>query len=518
MKKNTLLLFFALLLAVRCFAQPYFFNYSHQLFDPPTTLFVQVQSVDPLTGVVVINGVETQPIIGPFTWIWGDNSVTTGYFPQSHTYSDLSQNYILKVISTYSPTDKDTAEAIIWFTSPQITPVPSDTSLMVYIPDHTMTFGTRLYPLTPDMDYFDDSFFPIVPRSTIEYILSVSAGIQDDFVNQDVYRFNGKFEQYLMRDSAMFGAYSLWFSDPVAFCSGDVFFTGTIGYSSLFHEMGHNVTLNSPASYYYGGKIDGCANAIFSESMAQIFQHATGYELVNNYQTYGFGLDLMTEIRLGVTSSISVVRNSYDTYVSSGKNFQSWNSPGSTNDETYLTFMTIAYKFCEKAETTGLGYKEPLKRMMAVLQKFNPGWQQMYDPLNNSSSGATFRSTLMVSSMSYAFEEDLRNEFRELNFPINDSLYTAIYSAISDIRSAAPKNQLILFPNPARDVITVSFKNATVKIIRLEFYDTYGRLLATKMVENGGSVRLDEINQRSGLLFVKALTDGECIVRELIME
>ena len=41
------------------------------------------------------------------------------------------------------------------------------------------------------------------------------------------------------------------------------------------HEMGHNATLNSPADYYFGGKTDGPANAILSETIAQIFQHAT---------------------------------------------------------------------------------------------------------------------------------------------------------------------------------------------------------------------------------------------------
>ena len=66
----------------------------------------------------------------------------------------------------------------------------------------------------------------------------------------------------------------------------DYGFQGTIEWSSFMHEMGHNFTLNSPADYYYGGKIDGNANAIFSESLAQIFQHATAFEIINNYSDY----------------------------------------------------------------------------------------------------------------------------------------------------------------------------------------------------------------------------------------
>jgi hypothetical protein len=39
--------------------------------------------------------------------------------------------------------------------------------------------------------------------------------------------------------------------------------------------MGHNLSLNSPASFYFGGKTDAHANAIISEALAQIFQDVT---------------------------------------------------------------------------------------------------------------------------------------------------------------------------------------------------------------------------------------------------
>jgi hypothetical protein len=49
-----------------------------------------------------------------------------------------------------------------------------------------------------------------------------------------------------------------------------------------------------------------------------------------------------------------------------------------------------------------------------------------YDPQHNTQAGPTYRSTLLVKALSYAFAADLRNEFRALNFPIDDAAYAAI--------------------------------------------------------------------------------------------
>jgi len=195
--------------------------------------------------------------------------------------------------------------------------------------------------------------------------------------------------------------------------------------------MGHNVTLNSPAGFYYGGKIDGCANAIFSETMAQIFQHATAFCILNDYQTYGLDEDLVADIKDSALSSMSIVRNSYESYLSGGKHFFSWNNPLTPEDETFNTFMTIAYKFFEHAENNSSGYRAPLKRMMALLQTFDEDMRVRYDQQNNTEAAATFRSTLMVVALSYAFETDLRLEFRTLNFPITDPVYDELYRKAS---------------------------------------------------------------------------------------
>jgi hypothetical protein len=414
-------------LSVASLARAEDFNFSRQLFGPPSTLSIFVQSINPSTGSVEINGGDTQGPLTPFSWEWGDGTQTQGFFPQQHVYGDRARNYAVHVMAHYSGGGTDSTEAVVRFVSPIINPIPLPSDLQVTIPSSAVALGSRMPGYSPPatITFFADTDFGIVPRSTIEYVLSAAAYIQKDFVNGNVANVGGGFQQVLLRDSAWSGGgmYSLWFTDPVAFGAAAAAVQGSIAYSSFMHEMGHNFTLNTPANFYYGGKIDGNANAIFSESMGQIFQHATAYQIINNAEAYGLSADLVAEIKASATSSMNLVRNSYDDYVQGGSNFHSWNDPATPWDETFGTFMTIAYVFFEHAETTSQGYRIPLRRMMRLLQILDQDMVNRYDRLHDTLEAETFRSTLMVAAVSHAFGLDLRSEFAALNFPIDNTIY-----------------------------------------------------------------------------------------------
>ena len=412
------------------------FNYKKYLWGPKSTLSLWATSIDPSTGEVNVNGADSKQPTTPFTFVWGDGTEVNGWFPQSHTYQDITRNYVIEITAHYSDGTTDLATLVIFFTSPNITPISLPSDIAVTIPDHIVELQTRLYNIPPGLTYFDDTFFTNIPRSTIEYVLSAAAAIQKDFVNDNVFLFEDKFEEVMLRDPSFGGMYSLWYTSPVSFGVGDYGLQGTIQWSSFMHEMGHNFTLNTPSNYYYGGKIDGNANAIYSESMAQIFQHATAYEMANNCAYYGFSEDLNEDIKNSAISSIKLVRNTYEDYLNLGMPFSSWNDPGTEIDETFNTFMTIAYKFFEHAENDGLGYKDPLKRMLGLLQTFDPDLATRYDPSNNTLEAAAFRATFMVTALSYAFRRDLRGEFSSLNFPVDDQLYIELCQRIGGCSSS----------------------------------------------------------------------------------
>jgi hypothetical protein len=400
------------------------FDFKTEIFGKISSITVQVVSIDTGTGEVTLNGVDTRRPTVPFTWDWDDGKVTVGWFPQSHTYVDTRRNYIAKVTSHYSGGETGSAEALVGFIGPTVTPTHLSPDVAVSIPNNPVNLMSRMPGYhAPGLGYFSDAFFPVTRRAIVEYVLTAAASIQKDFANDNVYLVDGGFRQVVLRDSQFEGMYSLWYTSPVALAAGDSMWQGSIPYSSIFHEMGHDVTLNSPSNYFYGGKIDGNANAIFSESMAQIFQHATACELVNNAGTYGLSDDIVFEIKQSAIQSMWIVRDSYQNYVSSGMDFSSWNDPATPTDETFGTFMTIAYRFFVHAENSGLGYRVPLKKMMTLLQEFRETDKTRYSQYSNTQTAETFRATLMVAALSYGFGEDLRTEFRDLKFPISDEIY-----------------------------------------------------------------------------------------------
>jgi len=457
-------------------------NFSRYLFGDPMTLSIWVQEVDQETGYVVVNGVDMSGPSVPFVWNWGDGSTSAGWFPGTHTYADTSRNYVCTVRADYAPGDSDSVQVVIRFAVPDVTPITLPDETRVSIPDTLVPLTSRMpgYGI-PEFEPFGDEVFATMPRWTVEYALSVGAGIQNEMVNGDVFLVDGAFRQYIFRDADFPGMYSLWFTSPVSFGAGDYAFGQTIQWSSFLHEMGHNATLNMPAGYYYGGKIDGCANAIYSETMAQIFQYATAYEMMNNGAAYGLPDDLLLDIWTSSISAISGLRNAYDQYVDDGMNFCSWNDPGTPEDDTMYTFATLAYVFCAHAETARAGYYEPLRRMTELLSVFDEDLRVRYDQHNNNAAADTFRSTLMITAISYGFDSDLRSDFEALNFPISDATYDELMNMVTGVAEESEFDRVALscWPNPCRSRATLSYTLPGAGPASVRVYSASGRLVRT---------------------------------------
>jgi hypothetical protein len=401
----------------------YSFDYKDEILGTGNSaLSIWLESIDP-GGAVTVNGVDMEPLTG-FIFDWGDDSNTQSFFPATHTYTDTTRNYVVTVTALHVSGGRPTAQLALLFATPVLTNPPLPATLHVTIPNTNVVLNSRGIYLPPTgLSFFDETFLSATRRSTTEGILSLAAGIQSDLLNNDHILIGDRFDQVVLRDPVNNFGYSLWFTDPVALALGSGYLSNSIDWTTLLHEMGHNLTLNFPASFIYGGKIDGDANAIYSETLAQILCFATAHDLVNNKAAYGIPDDLALDIGWRSKNGAKLLKLYHDQYVSSGMPFESWNDPATPQDETFTTFMTLAYKFMEHAETEGMGYKQPLQRLMQLLATFDATARQRYDPQNDSQTGAAFRSTLMVAGISHAFQKDLRIEFRALNFPIDDQSY-----------------------------------------------------------------------------------------------
>ncbi|MCC6696881.1 MAG: hypothetical protein IT365_14720 [Candidatus Hydrogenedentes bacterium] len=409
-------------------------DYRDVLYGKLPTLSAHVAEADRITGIVRVQGVDLAAPSIPFTFDWGDGVSDDTFFPALHTYMVRDGNYVISVTAHYGHNATDTTLAVVRFVPPKIEQKELPGALRVRIPQTSEGVESRLpgYGIPSSLGGFDDRAFTILSREDIEYILSVAAVIQMDFVNDDVTRVDGSFQQALFRDPSAAGMYSLWYTSPVAFGAGDAAFSGAIGYSSFFHEMGHNFTLNTPAAFCYGGKIDGPANAIYSETLAQLFQHATASELVRRSKEFGIPADLAVEIAASARDSMKLVRDSYEKYLAGNKPFATWNNPATPEDETFPTFMTLTYVFFEHAERSRAGYRTPLKRMMELLQTFDEGLHERYQQTEDTPAAATFRATLMVAAMSHGFGEDLRGRFVGLGFPIDGALFTELSQNVKE--------------------------------------------------------------------------------------
>jgi hypothetical protein len=222
--------------------------------------------------------------------------------------------------------------------------------------------------------------------------------------------------------------YSLWFTTPVSFAVGDYALAPPVQYSSFFHEMGHNFSLNSPAAFAYGDRT-GDASNIYTEALAQILQHVTAYMLINNRNSLGLDDFTAKEIALNALSSMRTLRKSHEDWLAAGMKFSSWNDPATPEDDTVGPFMTVAYTFLKHAFNRQTGYRLPLRRMMRLLQCFNPDWYARYAQSGNSPDAEQFRATLMVAAVSYGLSSDLRDEFKAMHFPIGDDIYTEMLRA-----------------------------------------------------------------------------------------
>lgn len=376
--------------------------------------------------VVRVNGADSALPTTPFLFDWGDGQRTEDWFPATHEYQRIDRSYVLSVTAWYGDRT-DTVTADVRFvparcTYKRLRTIPR----RVFIPRQRAALGSTMpgYEPPPGLACFSDAELKAVPRDVIEYVLDVGHHIQMDLCNADVMP-KAATRQVVLKQNQFGGCGALWFADPVAFICHPGYLTGEVDFSSLLHELSHNLTLNSPAGYRFGGKTDGPMNAIVSETLANIFQHATIHIILNTEGRFGLSDELCQRLQECGIRSIGVIREAHRKYVADPSQYTTYNDPATPHDDAFNTFMTVAYVFCDLAEQRG-DYRTPLKRTMRLMQTFSPADHQRFQQRENE----PFRATFMVAALSYGFDADLRERFRKLNFPVSETIYAELLTRL----------------------------------------------------------------------------------------
>ncbi|MEW6071036.1 MAG: hypothetical protein AB1726_00385 [Planctomycetota bacterium] len=387
------------------------------VLDGPLSLTVEEPEI--AGPAVTITGGDARCPHVPFTFDWGDGAREEGFFPARHTYCDTGRDYTVTVTAHYDPGEAVESVRV------RFAPVRDEFARDERIPRRVrvaaapVTLGTTVPGYAPpaDLGGFTDADLA-VPRAAWEYLLDVGHYLQAGFCNGDLDPSGGR-EQVVLCQPEFGGAFSLWFTSPVAMGTDPAYLRSLSGVSSLYHELGHNLTLNSPAACRLGGRTDGPMSTIVSETLAQIFQHATAWEILNHPARYGLGEALAEGVRQSALAAFAITARSHRDYVAAGCPFATRQGAGEEGDGTFGTFMTLAYVFVESAEERG-AFRAPLQRTMALLQTFREADRVRYQERENDA----FRATFLVAALSHGFERDLRGRFRALRFVLDDAVYT----------------------------------------------------------------------------------------------
>jgi hypothetical protein len=404
------------------------FSYGAIVSGAVSTLSAFIQSVSP-NGTVVVNGSDSAAPTRPFTFSWGDGTVSAGFFPQQHIYADVSRNYSINITATENNGVTGTFVLSAAFRAATVTLQNVASDVTVTIPSQLSPLQTH-YPYSPPSNvaaFADSDFGTPYSRTATQNILTVAAAIDKNMANDNVFLSNGTFTMTMLKVTDFSGGASFWYTTPMSMG----FSQNVLGqWFVLFNELGKNTTLNTPTTFPFGGHTDGNASEIYSETLGDIFSYASGYELINHAAFYGIGPDVATDIGNSMLAGAASLRATFDAYLRAGAPFNSWNPYNGGLDPTLGAVTALSWKFIEHAERRGQGFWLPTKRLMTLLQTFNSSMLAMYAPQANTVAAANFRATLMVTAISYAFSEDLRDEFRGLNFPVDDAIYAQLMAFV----------------------------------------------------------------------------------------
>jgi hypothetical protein len=177
----------------------------------------------------------------------------------------------------------------------------------------------------------------------------------------------------------------------------------------MAHEQGHN---------FFGGTSTFYINLatpypFLQESLAVLSAFYTYHYILDN--SGGLEQNTINSLNFDFENGRNYQETMYNEYVSNGRNFD-------IND--VQTSQSLDYKMIEYGETYGWeNYKNLAKAFEDEISvQFN---------FHKDGTSDIEQSTYIIATLSASFNRNFRPEFSELNFPINQTLYSEIYPKIN---------------------------------------------------------------------------------------
>ena len=335
---------------------------------------------------VNINGVTIPgtrgTAISRINWDWGDGLSEDRWFPAFHTYK-ADGLYTVKVTS-FQTNGLSTSKSLTVQTGHQKPAAPLVTRSGTYS-------GFSDFPST----FFEQSKVPV------ESILKVT-----DAQYLSLKKMHNGMSPYgfckIEYESAAYG-----FTTPSGLKLGDPAFpglySGNTRWEVMAHEQGHNFFGGTSAFY----SVLAVPFPFLQESLAVAGAFYTYHDIVQNKDTYGIDDISIRSLDFDFTNGRMYQQAMFNRYIQEGKNF---------DIRQVLTSQALDFKMITYGETYGWQNFQRLAR--AFENELSGRFTFQWDGVS-----PTERSTYVIAALSVAFGKDVRQEFRDLNFPIDDMLF-----------------------------------------------------------------------------------------------
>jgi len=188
--------------------------------------------------------------------------------------------------------------------------------------------------------------------------------------------------------------------------------SGHLRFEVMGHEQGHNFF--GATSGFYGTLA--FPYPFLQESLAVLSAFYTYHHILANLEEFGIDENTRNSLDFDFANGRRYQKGQYEYYISQGKNF---------DIKEVLTSQALDYKMIVYGETYGW---EKLKKLAKAFQN---GISNQFTFQNDGVSDVE-QSTYIIAALSASFDKDFRQEFRDLNFLIDDTLYQEIHPKIQD--------------------------------------------------------------------------------------
>jgi endoglucanase len=176
-----------------------------------------------------------------------------------------------------------------------------------------------------------------------------------------------------------------------------------------------------------------------------------------------------------------------------------------TND---LTGKTLTVKAFVKASSVGQTFKFRIKAIVSGSTVLSP-LSVMNIPTDYSTSPFEFEYVVPANTTSVQVQAMLGDEvgiyyFDDLEFSIDNTLS----SEIVDL-----DNEVVLFPNPSQDFVTIKLVSLNKKIKRISIIDVSGRVITEHNSKHMNSIKLNTNNLENGIYLIQVITSDHKVLR-----